>query len=100
MIPSGPTKITAYKPERTPYRLFTDKVNGVHFPLRKYQMKFKLLKERFEHKAGTEVFLYLGHTYGLVEDDNFATNVAHAAVSVVQNETPFFTIPVVDLEPI
>lgn len=36
LIPSGPTKITVHKPERTPYRLFTDKVDGVHFPIRNY----------------------------------------------------------------
>lgn len=63
-------------------------------------MKFRLLKDRFEHKAGTEVFMYPYYTYGLIENDRRATGIAHAAVSLVENETPFFTVPVNDLEPI
>jgi hypothetical protein len=100
LIPSGPTTIKAVKPKYTPYRLFSDKVEGIHFRVKKYQMKYKLLKDRFDHKAGTEVYGYLGYTYGLVTDENYATGVAHTAVSLVDNETPFFTIPISDLEPI
>ena len=58
----------------------------------------KLLKERFEHEAGTVVYAYDGHTYGCVSDDEDATGVEHTAVTLNSDGSiPFFTVPVTDI---
>ena len=58
----------------------------------------KLINDRFEHEAGTEVYAYKGHTYGLVEDDTAGTGIIHTAVTLNSDgSTPFFTVAIDDL---
>lgn len=49
-------------------------------------MKYRLLKDRFEHPAGTVVQDYEGYDYGLSQDDERAFG--------------FFTVPAHDLKPL
>lgn len=54
----------------------------------------KLLQDRFNHKAGTEVFMYRGHDYGLTRDDRNFTGEEHYAVTLNSDGSgPFFTVP-------
>ncbi len=58
----------------------------------------KLLKDRFEHKAGTEVFEFIGHDYGCCFDDEQATGEAHVVVTLdPEGGIPFFTVPASDI---
>lgn len=58
----------------------------------------KLLRERFEHKAGTVVYTYTGATYGLCQDDYLESGIKHTAVTLnPDGSIPFFTVPVRDL---
>ena len=61
-------------------------------------MKYRLLKDRFSHKAGQLVYAYHGYDYGLCRDDDMAFGVRHIAVSEEEDKTPFFTVPKSDLE--
>jgi hypothetical protein len=63
---------------------------------------YRLLKDRFEHGAGTIAFRYIGVDYGLCRDDERATGLEHIALTLDPNERsiPFFTVPVRDVEEI
>lgn len=64
-------------------------------------MKSYILKaDRFEHKAGTRVVVYAGYDYGLSRDDTEVSGVEHISVTAGDDprKTPFFTVPVADLE--
>jgi hypothetical protein len=62
-------------------------------------MKYILLKDRFEHKAGTTVYFYTGPTYGLVSEDTFDSGIEHLAVTLKPDGThPFFTVAIDELE--
>ena len=63
--------------------------------------RFVLKADRFEHKAGTVVYEWRGHDYGLARDYSYITKQPH--VSVTKNADlshPFFTVPESDLEEI
>jgi hypothetical protein len=61
--------------------------------------KYKLLKDRFDVKAGTIVYEYEGHDYGVARDDSYYTGVYHTSVTLNEDgATPFFTVPEDDLE--
>lgn len=59
---------------------------------------YTIKKDRFEHKAGTTVYEYLGYDYGLARDDERYSGVEHTNVSLSPGQTPFFTVPTDDLE--
>jgi hypothetical protein len=60
--------------------------------------KYKLLKDRFEHKAGIEVYEYSKYDYGCSSLDELITGMRHSVVSAVDYDTkPFFTVPTCDL---
>lgn len=62
-------------------------------------MKYRLLDKHFDMMAGTIVYPYNGHTYGLVGEDEYLTGQRHTACT--RNEdgsAPFFTVPVALLE--
>ena len=62
---------------------------------------YKLLNERFEHKAGTVVYPCKGYDYGLSSDDTRATGVEHRSMTTSPTgDYPFFTVPVHELEQI
>lgn len=59
----------------------------------------KLLKDRFEYKAGTVVYYFTGPTYGLAEDDSLVIGIEHTSVTVKPDGSgPFFTVPTKDIE--
>lgn len=60
---------------------------------------YKLLKDRFEYKTGTIVLEFRACDYGLSSDDTYNTGIEHTTVSL-DGDTPFFTIPLEDLEEI
>jgi hypothetical protein len=63
------------------------------------QQKFTLVQPvRFALPAGTEVYLYWGQTYGIPYDDQARTGEMHFAVTMVQGEAPFFSVPASFLE--
>lgn len=58
-------------------------------------MKYILLNDRFEHKAGTIVFKATSHDYGLARDDTNYTGEDHVSVSLKEDGAyPFFTCPI------
>jgi hypothetical protein len=60
--------------------------------------RFVLKKDRFDHPAGTEVFVFGGQTYGLVREDQRLTGREHCAVTLkASGDGPFFTVPFDDL---
>lgn len=60
--------------------------------------RYKLLNERFEHKAGSLVNQAMSYDYGLARDDANWTGVEHVSVTVDPNGGyPFFTVPLHDL---
>jgi hypothetical protein len=62
--------------------------------------KYKLLRDRFEHKAGITVYAAHLHDYGLARGDSFATGVEHISVTATKDEYPLFTVPISYLEEI
>jgi hypothetical protein len=68
--------------------------------------KWTLKADRFEHKAGTVVYAYRGHDYGLSRDDGRASGLEHVSVSLLPpssdplGQIPFFTVPCDHLEQI
>lgn len=62
-------------------------------------MSYRLKNDRFEHKAGTQVYPYHGYDYGLCGDDERVTGLEHVAVTLnADGSAPFFTVPQNDLE--
>lgn len=61
---------------------------------------YTLKTDRFGRPAGTKVVEYAGHDYGLARDDTWATGIEHVSVTEGDDprKTPFFTVPVADLE--
>ena len=60
---------------------------------------YKLLEDRFEHKAGTIVYKQKYHDYGLASDDTRITGVEHISVTLNSDgDYPGFTIPRYQLE--
>ena len=63
------------------------------------KLPYKLLVDRFEYKAGTIVYEYNGHDYGLARGDSIVTGVYHVNMTTDPNGgTPFFTVPLDDVE--
>jgi len=61
--------------------------------------KYRLLEDRFEHKAGTECFEYLGYDYGLRGDDEHFTGKPHICCTLNDGgDGPFFTVPLSAVE--
>lgn len=55
---------------------------------------FVLLKDRFEHPAGTVVYKATGYDYGCASDDARHTGVAHTSMTLdAAGGYPFFTVP-------
>ena len=55
--------------------------------------KYRLLHDRFGHKANEIVYRFHGPTYGLVSDDIRWTGKDHIAVTFnPEGEGPFFTV--------
>lgn len=62
-------------------------------------MKYTLKYDHFDMKAGTTVYPYSGHTYGLVAEDSYLTGEPHtAATRNADGSAPFFTVPIDYLE--
>lgn len=62
-------------------------------------MKYILKYDHFDMKAGTTVYPYSGHTYGLVAEDSYLTGEPHiAATRNADGSAPFFTVPIDYLE--
>lgn len=67
-------------------------------PLRMNQKSYTLLRDRFEHKAGTVVYACSKHDYGLARDDTNDTGEDHRSVSLKPDgDYPFFTVPYIHL---
>ena len=63
--------------------------------------RYRLLQDRFEYKAGTVVYPFVGTTYGLVGDDERHSREEHKAVTLfLDGDYPFFTVPAAHLEEI
>jgi len=66
--------------------------------------KYKLLKDSTlqpQHKAGDTVYEFEGHDFGCVRDDmQYGGIESIAVVASPDQEPPFFTVPVEDLEEI
>lgn len=61
--------------------------------------QYKLTEYRFGHPAGTIVYEFHGHDYGLARDDSLETGDEHMSVTDKENgEGPFFTVRVDHLE--
>ena len=61
--------------------------------------KYKMLADRFEHKAGTVVYRQRLYDYGLASDDTSYTGIEHISVTLEEDGGyPGFTIPVHQLE--
>lgn len=74
-----------------------DNCDGVYEP----KPAFRLLKDRFEHKAGTTIYRASGHDYGCANDDARATGFPHTSMTIEPSgDYPFFTVPNADFEPI
>ena len=53
-----------------------------------------LIKDRFEHKAGTVVYEFIGHDYGCRRDDEWCTKTPHSVVTLESDGSgAFFTVP-------
>lgn len=62
-------------------------------------MKYELLADRSEHKAGTTVYRCSKPDYGLANDDCRATGEKHISVTLDKDgDYPFFTVPVSQLK--
>ena len=62
-------------------------------------MKYKLLKARFDYKAGTIVYDQEVYDYGLAREDTWETGVEHISVTLKENgDYPGFTVAAQDLE--
>jgi hypothetical protein len=61
---------------------------------------YKLKHPRFDHPAGTIVYDFVGHDYGLARQDTMEYDVEHVSVTINEDnsKTPFFTVAVTDLE--
>ncbi len=64
--------------------------------------KFRLLKDRFEHKAGTIVVESFECDYGLCSNDRMFTGIEHMLVTLDLEDVEDygFTVPITDLEEI
>lgn len=59
---------------------------------------YTLKTARFEHSAGTTVYLASQFDYGLARDDTNHTGVQHVSVTLnPEGDYPFFTVPEQDL---
>lgn len=62
---------------------------------------FRLVRDRFGHKAGSEVYEYMYNDYGMASMDSFFTQLKHISITTdPSGNNPFFTIPMHDLEEI
>ena len=60
--------------------------------------KYRMLANRFDHKAGTIVYSGIKYDYGLANDDSIWYGTLHISVSLNENgDYPYFTIPIDDL---
>jgi hypothetical protein len=74
-----------------------DNCEGVFKPLPAY----RLLKDRFEHKAGSVIYKASGYDYGLASDDAEATGKPHTSMTLeASGGYPFFTVADEDFEPL
>ena len=66
--------------------------------------KYKLLKDSTvmpQFRAGDTVYEFEGHDFGCVRDDMLYGDIeSRAVVAHTDQEAPFFTVPIVDLEEI
>lgn len=54
-----------------------------------------------EQQKGDIVYEFIGHDYGLARDDSIATGTIHTSVTIeADGSSPFFTVPVHNLEEI
>lgn len=61
---------------------------------------YRLLRDRFEHKAGATIYTAKGHDYGCARDDEYATGKPHTSMTLEPSgDYPFFTVPNEDFEP-
>lgn len=61
--------------------------------------KFRLLEDRFGNRAGTVVYDFMMHDYGLSNDDARATGEEHTSVTLDEKGGyPSFTVPMRILE--
>lgn len=64
-------------------------------------VKYKLLEDRFESKAGSVVYKSTKYDYGCASDDTSITGIYHISVSLDETgDYPFFTVPFDQLEEI
>lgn len=62
---------------------------------------YKLLKDRFGHKAGTIIYMGLQYDYGLASDDERVTGIIHESMTLNSDGSiPMFTVPIMDFEEI
>ena len=62
---------------------------------------YKLLKDTFEHKAGTIVFDLASYDYGLASDDTRQTGIEHVSVTLNEDgDYPSFTVAKADIQEI
>ncbi len=62
-------------------------------------LRYFLKKNRFESKAGTEVYKHEGHDYGLASMDTFYLQKEHICVKTDPTlNVPFFSVALEDLE--
>lgn len=72
-----------------------DNCDGVYEP----RPAFRLLADRFEHKAGAICYDAKSYDYGLASDDTRATGQPHVSVTLEPSgDYPTFTVAVADLE--
>jgi hypothetical protein len=74
-----------------------DNCDGIFEP----RPAFTLLKDRFEHPAGTTIYRASGYDYGLASDDARATGVPHTSMTLEPSgDYPSFTVPDSDFAPV
>ena len=62
--------------------------------------RYKLLRQRFDHPAGTVCYQCLVHDYGMARDDMIESGQEHQSVTLKPDGGyPIFTVPVDDLMP-
>lgn len=72
-----------------------DNCDGVY----EARLAFVLLKDRFEHAAGTTIYKAAGYDYGCARDDWQATGIPHTSMTLEPSgDYPFFTVPDTDFE--
>jgi len=61
---------------------------------------FVLLRDRFEHKAGTIIYRAKSYDYGCASDDGALTGKPHTSMTLEPSgDYPFFTVPDEDFSP-